>query len=193
MSKVKMIYAKYVTTLRKGANQLGIVKVLDRWASHSRFGLWLRSLLSIWDLKDFLSLDLPWWTFKSIDLVERFLRENPAAKVFEWGSGASTGWLAKHSKFVISVEHDQAWASELGPHLPDNAQVSLFEPTKSRGKGFVVQSRKRGMQGLDFSGYCQSITGHASRFDVIVIDGRAREECLNLALLHLEPGGGYSI
>ena len=49
--------------------------LLDRWAARSRTGLWLRSLLSIYDLADLLPYDVPWWTFKASDQVERYLAD----------------------------------------------------------------------------------------------------------------------
>ncbi len=45
------------------------------------------------------------------------------------------------------------------------------------------------MGGLDFSDYVGQIGTVGGEFDLIVIDGRAREACLAAALGHLAPDG----
>jgi hypothetical protein len=51
-----------------------------------------------------------------------------------------------------------------------------------------VRSAKAGAEGLDFSAYVAAIDEHGE-FDLIVIDGRAREACLASALPHLARDG----
>jgi len=51
-----------------------------------------------------------------------------------------------------------------------------------------VGSRKRGFEGLDFGDYVDEIHHHGL-FDLIVIDGRARAECLLAAKSHLKKDG----
>lgn len=50
-------------------------------------------------------------------------------------------------------------------------------------------SRKRGYEGLDFTAYCAAIDDVPGVFDLVVIDGRAREACLGAAVARLAPGG----
>ncbi|HEY0953010.1 MAG TPA: hypothetical protein VGD85_22645, partial [Nocardioides sp.] len=104
----------YVTVLRVARAVLaatGLLRVLDAAARRSRTALWVRSWLAIYDLDDMLALDVPWWTFAAADAVEDFLRARPGARVLEWGSGASTVWLARRAGSVVTVEHDPAWAA----------------------------------------------------------------------------------
>lgn len=108
--KHKALYVGGVRVARSGASAVGLLDWWDRRARQSRVSCWSRSLLSIHDLPDLVSLDVPWWTFDAADAVEGFLASRPAARVFEWGSGASTVWLAKRSGCVVSIEHDAAWA-----------------------------------------------------------------------------------
>ena len=50
-------------------------------------------------------------------------------------------------------------------------------------------SRKPGFAGLDFAAYVDRIDDVAGDLDLVVIDGRAREACLDRALPRLAPGG----
>ena len=185
---MKRLYVFLVRALRGVLRVSGVLGLLDRWARRSRRGLWVRSLLSIYDPAEMLAYDVPWWTFESTDLVERHLRATPDARVFEWGSGASTLWLCRRAGAVISVEHDPAWAAAVRPLLPANATLTVVEPAPATGHDDVL-SHKPGFEGLDFAAYVAALESTDGVFDLIVIDGRAREACLPAALERLAPGG----
>ncbi|MBO9523887.1 MAG: class I SAM-dependent methyltransferase [Nocardioidaceae bacterium] len=186
---MKSVYVGAVRAVRKVLAAVGLLGLLDRWAARSRTGLWLRSLLSIYDLEDLLPYDVPWWTFRASDQVAAFLRENPDARVFEWGSGASTAWLSRRAKTVTSVEHDPAWASLVSPALPPNASVSVVPPARATGALGEELSEKDGFAGLDFAAYVAALDETDGLFDLIVVDGRARNACFRRALGKLAPGG----
>ena len=63
----------------------------------------------------------------------------------------------------------------------------VIPPTPSSNP--VVASSKEGNSGRDFTDYVSAIHDPGGAFDLIVIDGRAREACLLAALQHLEPDG----
>ncbi len=52
-----------------------------------------------------------------------------------------------------------------------------------------MPSHKPGHAGQDFSAYVGAIDEVGGEFDLIVIDGRAREACLVAALPHVAAGG----
>ncbi|HET6153047.1 MAG TPA: class I SAM-dependent methyltransferase [Marmoricola sp.] len=186
---MKSVYVCAMRTLRKALAALGLLALLDRWAARSRTGLWVRSLLSIYDLEDLLPYDVPWWTFKASDEVEAFLAAQPDARVFEWGSGASTAWLSRRAGSVTSVEHDAAWAEIVRPVLPANAVVQVVEPAAAAGGRGEQLSDKPGFEGLDFAAYVDAVGGTDGSYDVIVVDGRARGACFERAIDRLAPGG----
>jgi predicted O-methyltransferase YrrM len=186
---MKTAYVSGVRALRRLLAVLGLLGLLDRWAARSRTGLWLRSLLSIYDLEELLPYDVPWWTFEASDRVAGFLAGRPEARVFEWGSGASTAWLSRRAGSVTSVEHDAAWAELVEPVLPGNATVLVVEPDRATGASGELLSDKAGFQGLDFSAYVAALDGVDGCFDVVVVDGRARNACYERALGRLAPGG----
>lgn len=184
---MKRTYISVVRAVASMLRVLGVLSLLDRLAPRSRVAAWLRSLFAIHDVEQLARLDVPWWTFDSADRVTEFLADRPDARVFEWGSGASTLWLAARSGSVHSVEHHAGWAGQLAPRLPANVTLTTVEPTASSRP--VVGSAKPGHRGLDFAAYVAAIDDVEGDFDVIVIDGRAREACLARAVDRLRPDG----
>lgn len=53
----------------------------------------------------------------------------------------------------------------------------------------TVRSERRGSEGLDFSDYVSMIEQVGGSFDLVVVDGRARVECLRRALPHVASDG----
>lgn len=184
---MKTVYIRSVRLIGGLLRVLGILPALERRAPRSRTATWLVSLFAIHDVGGLGALDLPWWTFDSADQVSAHLGEHPDARVFEWGSGASTLWLAARAGSVHSVEHHAGWAAQLSPRLPDNVTLRVVEPVETVTP--VVPSAKPGHAGLDFVDYVSAIDDVTGDFDVIVIDGRAREACLAAAVERLSPEG----
>jgi hypothetical protein len=187
--RAKSLYVSAAKGLRRGAAAAGVLDAWDRRARESRGWCWSRSLLAVYDFDDLVALDVPWWTFAASDRIDDFLRSRPGSRVFEWGSGASTVWLAKRAATVVAVEHDQSWSEMVGRALPANARVQFVPPQPIAGQPHPVRSAKAGFENLDFAAYTEQIDVEGGHFDVIVIDGRARETCLPRALDHLAPGG----
>lgn len=151
---------------------------------------WAYSLTCVHDSLAIADLDVPWWTYRAVDVVDAWLsaRARPI-RVFEYGSGASTLWLSRRADEVVSVEHHRGFAEHIAPALAaqGNIELRIVEPAKSARP--AVPSHKEGHGGLDFSGYVAAIDATEGSFDVVVIDGRAREACLRAALPRLEREG----
>jgi predicted O-methyltransferase YrrM len=186
---MKQAYVAGARALRKALARMGLLQLLGRWAARSRTGLWFRSLLSIYDLADHLPYDVPWWTFKASDEVAAYLTAHPDARVFEWGSGASTAWLSRRAASVTAVEHNATWAEIVRPVLQGNAIVRVVEPVPATGEPGEELSQKPGFRGLDFSAYVETLDETDGKFDLIVVDGRARGACFRKAITRLAPDG----
>lgn len=184
---MKRLYVRGAHGVRTLLGAVGLLDVLERRSGRSRVATWLRSLVAIHDLDEMVRLDVPWWTFDSRDRVADFLSGRPGARVFEWGSGASTLWLAARAGSVHSVEHDAGWAASLAPRLPAHVDLRVVSPAPTPTP--VIGSAKPGHAGLDFSTYVAAIDAVDGLFDMVVIDGRAREACLERAVARLAPGG----
>jgi hypothetical protein len=157
---------------------------------HPHWKHWVYSLSAVHDSLAIARLDVPWWSYDGIDAVDAWLQSRPRPiRVFEYGSGASTLWLARRVDEVHSVEHHAGFGEMMAGVVADQPHVSLriVEPVASTAPR--VPSAKEGHRDLDFHDYVHSIDDVPGDFDLVVVDGRAREACLLAALDRLAPGG----
>lgn len=182
-------YVKGWRVARRAAEQTGLLAGLDR--SDNRIARHARTLFAIHDVADLSKLDLPWWTYPAIDEVDGFLAaRDGSARVFEYGSGASSVWLGRRAGEVHSVEHSGDFVDFLQPALTEVPSVQLRHvEAPQRGAQARVQSQRHGHEGLDFTDYVAGIDAIGGLFDLIVVDGRARSASLRRAVPHLAPDG----
>ena len=194
VSTVKSAYAAGARGVGRGLRRIGVLGD-EPPARSNRRRHWAYSLFCAHDSLAIAQLDVPWWTYGAIDEVERWLDGRAAPiRVFEWGSGASTIWLAKRVDSVDSVEHHRGFGEMMRAELADlpgaratHVDLVVIEPVPSDAP--AIGSKKEGMGGLDFADYVGRIDEVGGAFDMIVIDGRAREACLAAALPHLAHDG----
>ncbi len=148
---------------------------------------------------------VPWYTYPAIRVLERIVPSE--AIVFEYGSGNSTLWWQSHAKEVISVEHDRQWYKH--SNTGERSDVRLRESEDQSNAEHFEQLREdmgeltalpahldaetlteRGMATEPFLSYiAELMTFPRAYFDVIVVDGMAREACAQLASDRVKPGG----
>lgn len=121
----------------------------------------------------------PWMDKKEIALIESFL--TPETVMLEWGSGGSTHYFSKLVKKYFSIEHNQKWYKKTLIGLPENV-VYRFIPANN-----IVDPRQSTYQ--DYKKYIDTAISFNMKFDVILIDGRARVACAMHAVALLNPGG----
>lgn len=186
----KRSYVFCVHALGRGLQRIGVMGWLDKRTDRRGFH-WLRSLFAIYDVDAMIALDVPWWTYDAIDAVDRYLAEHPGARVFEFGSGASTIWLARRAGTVHSVEHDARWFDLMRSRVAAHDHVTLTHVAADAAPAGdpLFHAEKEGYAGQSFEAYARSIQGTGQTYDVIVIDGRARVACLAMAQKMLAPGG----
>jgi hypothetical protein len=112
--------------------------------------------------------ELPWMNYAVIALLER--RLDKSLSMFEYGSGYSTLFFARHAGSVVSVEYDPAWYARIGPRLPPNASV-LLVPKDVDGA------------------YCRAIARSGDKYDVVIVDGRDRVNCVKQGMQSLSSRG----
>ncbi|MFV0257672.1 MAG: class I SAM-dependent methyltransferase [Acidimicrobiales bacterium] len=179
-------YVRAVRAVNRGLDRVGVVALLDRNIER-RPAHWMRSLLAIHDVEAMVGLGVPWWSYRAIETVDDWLAGRVDATAFEWGSGASTVWLAARTGRVTAVEHHAGFAATVNELIPANAEVIAVPPEAASTP--VVASAKPGHGGLDFGDYVAAIDRTDDRYDLICVDGRAREACLDRAVDHLAPDG----
>ena len=188
-------YVKGARFARTVSVKSGLLDRLDRsYQAKPRGHLahW-RTLYAIHDVDDLVNLDIPWWTYGAIDAVEMYLDSlGGRARVFEFGSGASTVWLGRRSAEVHSVEHDGSFADVMRRVLSDAKvmdTVTLIEAGPTTSPDPQVRSGRPGEDELDFADYVNALAQVGGKFDVICVDGRARVACALAAVEYLAPEG----
>jgi hypothetical protein len=189
VATLKQAYAASMQGTGRALTRAGILGEQPPPLSHRRRH-WAYSLTRVHNSLAIAELDVPWWTYAAIDAVSEWIaqRSRPI-RAFEYGSGASTIWLARRVDTVHSTEHHLGFGEMMTKAvLPfDNVRLRIVEPVQSSTP--AVPSRKEGHAGLDFSDYVAAIDAVDGQFDLIIIDGRAREACARRALPRLAPGG----
>lgn len=188
---VKNLYVQSMLAMKRLLSMCGVVGWLDQKAPASRMHHYWRSLLAIHQLEDLIKLDTPWWTYTAIDQVSEYLEKlHHKARVFEYGSGASTLWLAKRAQSVISIEHDHDWYAQLSTYTVNQPNIILqLCPGQLMTQPNPNAAITPKYPHLNFADYVHSIHQLDRLFDLIVIDGRCRNLCFLQALAHLAPTG----
>ena len=114
---------------------------------------------------------VPWMTYPAIYFLEGALRDE--MRLFEYGSGGSTAWFAERVKEVTAVEADRFWLLQV-PRA-ENIRLRHVETEAD----WYTDSR---------TDYVQAAVDGAP-WDVIVIDGHARNDCAQVAGSLLTPTG----
>lgn len=112
----------------------------------------------------------PWITFSAVKWLEAILR--PDDRIFEWGSGKSTIWLATRVSSVVSVESDPEWFRKVSNWLIEEKLENVN--LKFIGKEPVMAWKP----------YVDEIKAHDGKFDIIFIDGdlETRTVCAEAAV-----------
>lgn len=129
----------------------------------------------------------PWMKYREIGIIEDLLVALRPMRVLEWGAGYGTPYFARFlppGGRWIAVEHDRAWAERIRAHRKDVRVRVHFVPPESE------DWRVRDKDGTypDFRAYVD-YPDKFGPYDLIIVDGRARETCLEKASGMLAPGG----
>lgn len=127
-------------------------------------------------VSNFAHSDWPWLTPQAVRFLDLWLK--PTDVVFEWGSGRSTLWIARRVRRIASVEHDPAWfgrvRSKASRQNLDNIELKLYPD----GQDSPGEAR-----------YVSAIHEVSDNFDLVVVDGLARDQCALAAIPKLNAGG----
>jgi hypothetical protein len=111
---------------------------------------------------------IPWCTYPFIKFIEP--RLNKEFLVFEFGSGNSTLWYSKRIKKIVSVENNKNWYDLISLRIPSNVKL-IFQELKYKGD------------------YSKSAMNAKEKFNIIIIDGRDRVNCVKNSLDALTENG----
>lgn len=135
--------------------------------------------------------ELPWITIESTKWLEKILDNTKT--VFEWGSGGSTLFFVNKVKSVVSIEHDIGWWKsvevEISKKQNKNCEYILIEPEENKNSNTKDYTSST-TSSLNYKKYCQKIRDYPDAFfDVIMIDGRSRNSCMQEAIPKTKVGG----
>jgi predicted O-methyltransferase YrrM len=124
--------------------------------------------------------DVPWLTRQAVEILEDRLK--PTDVGLEWGSGRSTLWFAQRVAHLTSIEHNDHWYNRVKNLLSDKGIDNvdlLYAPLEAKDQSqpnyvrAAAETAEGGKAGLDF----------------VLIDGRLRDRCTELAMDLIKPGG----
>lgn len=116
----------------------------------------------------------PWLTPGAMKMIKKYLTNS--SKIFEYGSGLSTVWFSKKCDSITSVEHDEEWFKRIKEKIKNNnsnAQIIYVN---------VINE--------NYSEYEKKICEYENEsFDIILIDGRSRVNCMKNSIDKIKKGG----
>jgi hypothetical protein len=116
---------------------------------------------------DHLNNPTPWFTYSAIHFLNSM--DLHKKRVFEYGSGFSTLYFRNRGADVTSVEDNHFWKDKIDGTSPGAAKTEILYK-----------------EGPD---YVNAPLTFAHTFDLIVVDGSFREECVNVAIRALSNNG----
>ncbi len=148
-------------------SQPELVELCNALLSNEHVQRWLPSYLANKPI-DSDGSPVPWICYPAVDLLKE--RVQHGIKVFEYGSGYGTMWWATRATRVIAVEHDKKWFDYIAPFFPKNVRAIHRE--------------------LEYGGkYAQTVAELRTKFNVIIVDGRDRNNSIYSSVKALTDDG----
>lgn len=111
---------------------------------------------------------IPWMNYPVIKFLQNRLKSD--FHLFEFGSGYSTSFYAGLVQTVTSVEYDESWLAVVKKNKPKNVEL-IYKKNDIDGE------------------YCRVIKSTGRKYDVVVIDGRDRVNCIKQSIEALSDRG----
>jgi|GEM_PF-3914603 len=148
----------------------------------------------------------PYMTAEEVETVKSIFRNfepGRPLRIFEYGAGGSTIYFSRFLKESavsfqwISLEHDLEWARHvtglINSHKLATTQLLVCQipghpPRKVNRWKTRKQLLDKGVR-FDYSNYTDVPGRLGTGFDLVLVDGRDRKNCVNHAFPLLNPGG----
>lgn len=98
---------------------------------------------------------MPWLSLPFVHFLEPKL--NSSIKMFEFGAGYSTRYFKERVGLIHGVEHNKAWLDQIAQYIQSEHIKIQY---KILDEGYVKAIEQSGLQ-----------------YDLIIVDGRMREQC----------------
>jgi|TARA_Y100000310_G_scaffold267413_1_gene279401 predicted O-methyltransferase YrrM len=113
-----------------------------------------------------------WMSIDERNLVSKYLHYDKV--MLEWGAGGSTQFFSKYVKRYISIEHEEEWYNKM---KDCGAEIHLVKNNSPRTIPTKVE------QFLDYVNYVDVLN---EKYDLVLIDGRARPYCAQKVIPYLK-------
>jgi len=113
-----------------------------------------------------------WMSIEERNLISKYLHYDKI--MLEWGSGGSTLFFSKYVKKYISIEHDEEWFKKI---QGSNAEMHLVKNNMTRTEP---------TQPEQFRDYIDYVDVLNEKYDLVLIDGRARPHCAKKVIPYLK-------
>ena len=125
---------------------------------------------------------------KEIRVFEEILRKLKPQEILEWGSGYSSLYFPQKIKKKfnwLAVEHNKEWYNIINKKNKNNyVQIKYIKPNNINWKKIKNDGTLK-----DYKDYIEYPKTLKKKFDLIIIDGRARKECFKVAKKILNKDG----
>jgi hypothetical protein len=155
---------------------IGIVKR----NSYFRTRGWINSIIHNKALNQ-KGLPVPWLTYPFMEFITP--RLNKSYDIFEFGGGNSTLFWTSLVKSVDSIDHDKKWVDLISKKLPENGKIVYVE---------VEDMHYTTLAFLPIgvvNNYNQAIKNTGKQYDIIIVDGVDRNNCIINSLDFLKDAG----
>ena len=186
---------KFIKYLIKAFLFNGFLDILQIRKHYKLFSEWHTKLIL---KKTAFELNIPWINVESYEIIKDILNKNATTKwnIFEYGTGGSTYFFLSNNTNLTSVEHDEEWFKAV---KKKNIKSKNWECIYcAKDESFSIETMQKelyaslmpGYEGATFYKYSSTIDVFPDEyFDLILIDGRARNACLHHAHSKVKKNG----
>lgn len=137
----------------------------------------------------------PWMSPAAIRIFKTIISKN--MRGFEYGSGSSTIFFASLCNELVSIEHHEGWYGKVKQQLARKGLTNIsyhIVKANTNGTEILNPGLEKQFSSInimpEFASYFSFIDRYENAyFDFVIVDGRARPECVWYAIPKLKPGG----
>lgn len=122
-----------------------------------------------------------WMDSREKALIEKHLDSNKV--MLEWGSGGSTVEFSQQVKQYYSIEHNRQWFNNVSEEIAQRKYTNInYNFVEQNAPQTEAQSEY-----YQFKDYIDIVDTFNTKFDIVLIDGRARRLCAYKVIPYLNP------
>ena len=162
-----------------------VISLFKKIESLNKF-FFFKNIFYLYDLEKMINDDLCWWSY-SIQKELPFILNNYKIKnILEYGSGSSTVYFSKRKYNITSVEYDNDWFNKIKLILNKykSTKIYLIKEDINIQREYVSKKNFK-----SYKNYAEFPLSLNEKFDLIIIDGRVREKCLEISPKLLSTNG----